>query len=208
MLHGIDNLHIDTIMQDNKQYIEMPKGNVISIDTIPVNRRNSTCIKNIIINNIPFMLDQINLLNSLGIYNSDCMQWLYYNNRLYLIDFDTAYITDIDYNHNNYSLLINFLHAFDIDTNYITESLHYLDLFQTAKNDIEYTFYSDADKELYSRLNNDTIQKNHIYYCRNMRHIQININNIHVYGTTGNMVITDTIINPEEVKEWELIKIA
>jgi hypothetical protein len=206
MLHGEDGLHIDSITKNGIQYIELPLGHVISIDTVPKNKRNS--IKHIIIKNIPFMLSQVSLLNQLGIYYSDVMQWLYYNNRLYLIDFDTAYMTKIDCDHNNYDLLINFLVAFDIDYNFITESLHYLDLFKTDINDIDYTFYNDAEKELYNRLNKPDMQKNHVYYSKNQRHIQINhIANIHIYGESGNMLITETILNPEVAKEWELIKI-
>ena len=34
MLHGVDGLYIDTTY-DYIQYIEMPKGHVISIDTMP-----------------------------------------------------------------------------------------------------------------------------------------------------------------------------
>jgi hypothetical protein len=41
MLHGINNLHLDTIMKDGIQYIEMPKGHVISIDTISKDKRNN-----------------------------------------------------------------------------------------------------------------------------------------------------------------------
>lgn len=206
MLHGIDNLHIDIITKDNMQYIEMPKGHVISIDTMPKEKRSN--VKHIIIKNIPFMLDQVALLNNLGIYYSDVMQWLCYNNRLYLIDFDIAYMTKIDYNHNNYNLLIHFLTAFNINYNFIEESLYYLDLFKTDASDIDYTFYNDNDKKLYNRLNIPDMQKNHIYYSKNQRHIQINnIKNIHVYGESGNMLITETILNPEVAKEWELVKI-
>jgi hypothetical protein len=206
MLHGVDGLHIDTITYDDIQYIEMPKGHVISIDTMPKEKRSN--VKHIIIKNIPFMLDQVALLNNLCIYYSDVMQWLYYNNRLYLIDFDTAYMTKIDCDHNNYDLLINFLVAFDIDYNFIKESLCYLDLFKTDASDIDYTFYNGAEKELYNRLNKPDMQKNHVYYSKNQRHMQINhIANIHIYGESGNMLITETILNPEVAKEWELIKI-
>jgi hypothetical protein len=203
MLHGSTNLEIS--ITADKKYITMPAGNVISIDTIPKNKRNNAGIKSIIIKNIPFMLEQINLLNNLGIYYSDCMQWLLYNNRLYLIDLDAAYMTKIDYNYNNHDLLINFLNLFNIDTSMITESRYYLTLFQTE--DIEWTFYNDAEKELYNRLNIPDMPKNHIYISRNQRHIQININNIHVYGNSGNMVITENILNPELCREWELLKV-
>jgi len=206
MLHGINNLHLDTITKDNTQYIEMPKGHVISIDTIQKNRRES--IRHLIIENIPFMLEQIIYLNSLGIYYSDAMQWLYYNDKMYLIDMDVSYFHEIDYNYNNYDLFINFLSAFNIDYSYITESLHYLNLFNINESDIEDTFYNDTEKLLYKNLNNVTMLKNHVYYCRNQRHIQINVNNIHVYGENGNMIITENILNPELVKEWELVKIA
>jgi len=203
MLHGSTGLEIG--LTTDKKFITMPKGNVISIDTIPKDKRNNAGIKNIIIKNIPFMLEQINLLNNLGIYYSDCMQWLYYNNRLYLIDMDAAFQTTIDYNYNNHDLLINFLNLFNIDTSIITECRYLLALFQTK--DIEWTFYNETEKELYNKLNIPDMPKNHIYFSHNQRHIQINTNNIHVYGESGNMVITDTIINPETVKEWELLKV-
>ena len=52
------------------------------------------------------------------------------------------------------------------------------------------------------------MQKNHVYYSKNQRHIQIkDIEYIHIYGESGNMLITETILNPEVAKEWELIKI-
>lgn len=203
MLHGSTGLQIG--ITDNNEYITMPKGNVISIDTIPKDKRNSTSIQNIIIKNIPFMLEQINLLNNLGIYYSDCMQWLLNNNKLYLIDMDAAYMTKIDYNHNNHDLLINFLNLFNIDSSMITESRYYLTLFQTE--DIEWTFYNDTEKELYNKLNIPDMPKNHIYFSSNQRHIQINTNNIHVYGETGNMVITEHILNPELCQEWELLRV-
>lgn len=203
MLHGSTGLEIS--ITADKQYITIPKGNVISIDTIPKDKRNNVGIKSIIIKNIPFMLEQINLLNSLGIYYSDCLQWLLHNNRLYLIDLDVAYMTKIDYNHNNHDLLINFLNLFHIDTSMITESRYYLTLFQSE--DIEWTFYNEAEKQLYNNLNIPEMLKNHVYFSRNQRHIQINTNNIHVYGESGNMVITDTILNPELCEEWELLKV-
>lgn len=203
MLHGSTGLEIG--ITTDKKFITMPKGNVISIDTIPKDKRNNAGIKNIIIKNIPFMLEQINLLNNLGIYYSDCMQWLYYNNRLYLIDMDAAYFTTIDCNYNNHDLFKTFLSQFNIDSSLITESCYYLALFQTE--DIEYTFYSDIEKELYNSLNIPNMQKNHIYISKNQRHIQINIENIHVYGESGNMVITENILNPELCQEWELLKV-
>lgn len=203
MLHGSTNLNIS--ITEDKQYITMPKGNVISIDTIPKEKRNSPSLQHIIIKNIPFMLEQINLLNSLGIYYSDCLQWLYHDNKLYLIDMDIASFTKIDTFHNNYDLLINFLSAFNIDSTTITESLHYLELFQTE--DIEYTFYNNEEIKLYNQLNIPSMVKNHIYYSSNRRHVQAPINNIHIYGSTGNMVITENILNPEIIEEWELIKI-
>jgi len=206
MLHSEYDLPIDTIMKNGIQYIEMPKGNIISVDTIPAKKRNTDCIRNIIIKNIPFMLQQVIKLNAMGIYYSDCMQWLYYNNRLYLIDFDIAFTSKIDYDYNNHNLLVNFLASFNIDSSYITESLHYLELFKTT--DIEWTLYNNKDKTLYKQLNDVTMQKNHVYYCRNQRHIQIDIKNIHVYGNSGNMIITENILNPETAREWELIKIA
>lgn len=203
MLHGSTGLQIG--ITPDKQFITMPKGNIISIDTIPKEKRNNASIQNIIIKNIPFMLEQINLLNNLGIYYSDCMQWLLYNNRLYLIDMDTAEFKTIDYNYNNHDLLINFLNLFNIDTSIITESRYYLTLFQS--DDIEWTFYNNAEKELYNRLNIPDMQKNHIYFSRNQRHIQINTKNIHVYGEPGNMVITEHILNPDICNEWELLRV-
>jgi hypothetical protein len=206
MLHGVDGLHLDTITFDNTEYIEMPKGHVISIDTIQKNQRNS--IRHIIIENIPFMLQQVSLLNELGIYYSDAMQWLYVNDKMYLIDMDISYFTTIDYSYNNYDLFINYLSTFDIDSSYITESLHYLDLFQTDKNDINDTFYSASYKELYNKLHDDTIQVKHIYFCRNQRYIQANIKNTQVTDDNGTYYITEHILNPEIVNEWELINIA
>ena len=205
MLHGENNLHIDTLMKEGTQYIEIPYGHIISIDTIKKADRKSTCIKNIIINNIPFILKQVSLLNALGIYYSDCLQFLYYNDKMYLIDMDIAYFTDIDSNYNNYHLLLNFLHSFNVNTDLITESLKYLELFQ--ESDIDYTFYEDSMKALYKKLNDNTMQKRYVYHCRNGRHIQIDINNIHIYGNTGNMIITDTILNPDTQKEWELLRV-
>lgn len=209
MLHGENNLHIDTITRDGIQYIEIPYGHVISIDTIKKEHRNDQGIRHIIYDNIPFMLKQIILLNNLGIYYSDCMQWvLLDDNRLYLIDFDSAYMTTINDAYNNYHLLYNFLSLFDIDHKYITESLRYLDIFR--HDDIEMSFYSITEKEQYKHLNNPNMQKNHIYHCRNQRHIQLSDvgNYIHIYGKTGNMVITETLLNPETVKTWELLRIA
>jgi len=203
MLHGSTNLDIG-ITTDNK-YITIPKGNVISIDTIPKEKRNNAGIKSIIIKNIPFMLAQVNLLNNLGIYYSDCMQWLLYNNRLYLIDMDAAEFKTIDYNYNNHDLLINFLNLFYIDSSMITEPRYFLTLFQTK--DIEWTFYNDTEKELYNKLNIPDMPKNHVYISRNKRHIQINTKNIHVYGQSGNMVITEHLLNPELCEEWELLKV-
>lgn len=202
MLHSEYDLPIDTIMKNGIQYIEMPKGNIISVDTIPAKKRNTDCIRNIIIKNIPFMLQQVIKLNAMGIYYSDCMQWLYYENRLYLIDMDMSYMTNIDYNYNNYDLLFNFLLAFNVDYSYISESLNMLQLFQNGFSLI------DEEIELYNRLNKPDMQKNHIYYSKNQRHIQIkDIEYIHIYGNNGNMIITDSIINPEVAREWELIKI-
>ena len=205
MLHGENNLHIDTLTKDGIQYIELPFSHVISIDTIKKADRKSICIKNIIMNNIPFILKQISLLNALGIYYSDVLQFLYHNDKMYLIDMDIAYFSEIDANYNNYSLLLNFLHSFNINTDFITESLQYLQLFQ--ESDIDYTFYNDSKKALYKKLNDNTMQKRHIYHCRNGRHIQIDTKHIHIYGNTGNMIITDTIINPSTQKEWELLRV-
>jgi len=96
MLHGETGLPINLEIVDEKQFITMPKGHVISIDTIEKSKRNSISLRNIIAKNIPFILKQIALLNQLGIYYSDCLQFLLYNNRLYLIDMDTAFFTKIN----------------------------------------------------------------------------------------------------------------
>lgn len=203
MLHGSTGLEIG--ITTDKKFITMPKGNVISIDTIPKDKRNNAGIQSIIRKNIPFMLEQINLLNSLGIYYSDCLQFLLHNNRLYLIDMDAAFQTTIDNNYNNHDLLINFLNLFNIDTSIITESRYFLALFQTE--DIEFTFYNEAEKQLYNSLNIPDMPKNHVYISSNQRHIQINANNIHIYGESGNMIITEHILNPELCREWELLKV-
>lgn len=206
LLHGFTGLKIDPVMHNNKQYITMPEGHVISIDTIPKPKRSS--LSHIITKNFPFMLEQIDYLQKLNIYYSDCLQWLLYDNKLYLIDFDIALTFDQkdSMHYNNYNLLTSFLAMFNINYQYIDESLYYLNLFQTE--DIEWTLYNDKEIELYNNLNNSTMQKNHIYYTYNRRHIQINhIPTIHVYGEFGNMIITETILNPEVRKEWELIKI-
>lgn len=201
MLHGSTGLNIE--LTADHQYITMPAGHVISIDTIKKKDRHK--VKHIITKNIPFMLQQISLLNNLGIYYADAMQWLYHNNKLYLIDMDVAYFTKIDYDYNNYDLLYCFLSAFDIDCTWISDSMYYLQLFQ--ETDIEWTFYSESEKELYNKLNIPSMQKNHVYFSHNRRHIQLPIKNIHVYGESGNMIITEHILNPEVVKEWELIRI-
>lgn len=205
MLHGIDNLHLDTITINNKEFIEMPKGHVISIDTITKDKRNNSGIRHIIIDNIPFILSQISLLNDLGIYYSDCLQFLYHNNKLYLIDMDIASFTDINCNYNNFNLLINFLSAFDINSKCITESLYYLNLFQ--ETDINYTLYSEDKKALYNKLNNDTMTKNHVYYATNRRYIQANIKNIQVLTDNFNVYITETVLHPDIVNDWELTKV-
>ena len=175
MLHSEYDLPIDTIIKNGIQYIEMPKGNIISVDTIPAKKRNTDCIRNIIIKNIPFMLQQVIKLNAMGIYYSDCMQWLYYENRLYLVDMDISYMTNIDYNYNNYNLLFNFLLAFNIDYNYISESLNMLQLFQDGCSLI------DEEIELYNRLNKPDMQKNHIYYSKIKDIYKLKILNIFTY---------------------------
>ena len=205
MLHGETGLPINLEIVDEKQFITMPKGHVISIDTIEKSKRNSISLRNIIAKNIPFILKQIALLNQLGIYYSDCLQFLLYNNRLYLIDMDTAFFTKINYDYNNYHLLNNFLQTFNINNSFIQEALYYLELFK--EEDIKNTLYNEQEKELYNRLNDPTMKKNYIYYSKNKRHIQIDIKHIHIYGETGNMIITETILNPEEIANWELIKI-
>jgi hypothetical protein len=69
--------------------------------------------------------------------------------------------------------------------------------------------FEPSEIELYNKLHDDTLISNHIYYCRNQRHIQItDIKYIHIYGKNGNMVITENILNPEIIKDWELIRIA
>ncbi|HBY21293.1 MAG TPA: hypothetical protein DEG71_09875 [Clostridiales bacterium] len=200
MLHGMTNLPIDTIMHDYKQYTTMPHGHVISIDTIPKKDRNK--VKHIITKNIPFMLKQIYTLQQLNIYYSDCLQWLYYQGKLYLIDFDVASY-GVDYQDTNYSLLFNFLTAFDIDCSLISDSIRYLDLFRTG---IEFC-HTEEEQITYNRLNDPSMVKNYIYYSTNKRHIQINTKNIHIYSDNGNMVITDIILNPEITKEWELVRV-
>jgi len=200
MLHGMTNLPIDTIMHDYKQYITMPHSHVISIDTIPKKDRNK--VKHIITKNIPFMLKQIYTLQQLNIYYSDCLQWLYYQGKLFLIDFDIASF-GVDYQDSNYSLLFNFLTAFDIDCSLISDSIRYLDLF---KNGSEF-YHTEEEQINYNRLNDPSMVKNYIYYSTNKRHIQLQTKNIHIYTDLGNMVITDHILNPEITKEWELIRV-
>ena len=200
MLHDSTRLEIDTITTNNTEYITMPEGIVISIDTIPKNAHST--VRSIITKNIPFMLEQIRYIQSLNIYYSDCLQWLYYNKKLYLIDFDIAYI-GVDRDHNNYELLSIFLGCFDVDSSFIESSLNYLWLFQKGTNRL----MTKEQIELYNKLNNDTMQKNHIYYSNNRRHIQVNINNIRIYSDNGNYIITEVILNPELQKEWELIRI-
>lgn len=201
MLHGSTNLPIDTLMYNDTYYITMPEGPVISIDTIPKNDRAQ--VRSIISENIPFMLEQISTLQNLNIYYSDCLQWLYYNNKLYLIDMDISY-TGVDRDHNNYDLLKHFLSAFDFDDSFITESLSYLHLFKKGTNFLT----SDNEIELYNKLNIPDMQKNHVYYCKNSRHIQIDVKNIHLYGENGNMIITENVLNPGLAREWELLRIA
>lgn len=215
MLHGENNLHLDTITKNGIQYIEMPYNHVISIDTIKKEHRDNAGIKDIIYDNIPFILQQINLLNQLGIYYSDCLQWLLLDdNKLYLIDMDASFFTTINENFNNFHLLFNFFKLFNIDYSYITESLEYLDLFRNNSIYDEIDFYNrlygQNKIEQYKHLNNPDMQKNHIYYCKNQRHIQlVDIGKyIHIYGKNGNMVITEILLNPEVVKTWELVKIA
>jgi len=200
MLHGMTNLPIDTIMHDYKQYITMPHGHVISIDTILKKDRNK--VRPIITKNIPFMLKQIYTLQQLNIYYSDCLQWLYYQGKLYLIDFDVASF-GVDIHDTNYSLLFNFMTAFDIDCSLISDSIRYLDLFRTGAE----FYHTEEEQIIYNRLNDPTMVKNYIYYSINKRHIQISTKNIHIYTESGNMIITDNILNPEITKEWELIRV-
>jgi len=199
MLHGMTSLPIDTIMYNYKQYITMPSSHVISIDTIPKKDRNK--VKHIIVKNIPFMLKQINYLQQLNIYYSDCLQWLYYQGKLFLIDFDIASY-GVDYLDSNYSLLYNFLTAFNIDCSIISDSIRYLDLFRDGLS-----LNTEEEQITYNILNDPSMVKNYIYYSTNKRHIQISTKNIHIYTDLGNMVITDHILNPEITKEWELIRV-
>lgn len=194
------SLPIDTITANNKQYITMPSSHVISIDTIPKTDRNK--VKHIITKNIPFMLKQIMYLQQLNIYYSDCMQWLYYQGKLYLIDFDIAYF-GVDRDHNNYELLQIFLNCFDIDNSIIGKSLRYLRLFQKGTNKL----MSKFDIETYNSLNDPTMVKSHIYYSTNKRRIQLSTTHIHIYTEYGNLIITDHILNPEIAREWELIRV-
>lgn len=206
MLHGSTWLEIDTTIKDNKYFITMPKGNVISIDTIP--KKKVSLIQSIIIENIPFMLQQIHLLESLNIYYSDCLQWLYHDNRLYLIDFDTAYI-GVDTDHSNYDLLHNFFTYFELDYSFIAESLDMLNLFKEGIYALEFFNLHPEKITLYNKLNDPAMVKNHVYYTKNQRHVQLKHHKyIHVYGNTGNIVITENIINPEIAKDWELVRIA
>ncbi len=202
MLHGSTGLVIG-LTPDHK-YITMPHDHVISIDTIPQKRRSN--INHIIIENIPFILKQVSLLNQLGIYYSDCMQFLYHDNKMYLIDMDTAFFHDSEPCYNNYDLLLNFLTAFNIDSSIISKSLYYLELFRTE--DIEWTFYNDSEKELYNKWNKPDMIKNHVYYSRNDRMIQGKFENIQITLDHGTVCITENILSPENMNEWELIKIA
>jgi hypothetical protein len=204
-LHG-DNLYIDTAIINDIKYIVMPEGHVISIDTIPLKQRqNSEGIRHIITSNMSNILEQVNRLNNLGIYYTDCMQWLYYDNKMYLIDFDFSFNQTIDYEHNNFTLLINFLSAFNIDSKFISNSIRYLDLFQTEAEN--YIFLPELT-ELYNKLHNDTMQYNHVYYCRNERHIQCKEKSICIYTDDGNVLLTEDDLNNNIINEWELIKIA
>lgn len=205
MLHGFTGLEIDQVMHEGIFYITIPADPVISLDTISKNKVSG--IRHIITENIPFMLDQISYLNSLNIYYSDCLQWLYHNNKLYLIDFDTAYFHEINRDYDNFSLLKNFFSYFEIDYSFLSESLDMLDLFQEGIEALEFFNIEQEKIKLYNNLNDPSMQKNHVYHSRNTRHIQIKEKNIHVYGESGNMVITETLLNPEVRNEWELIKI-
>jgi hypothetical protein len=114
---------------------------------------------------------------------------------------DTSY-QGVDRDHSNYDLLKNFLSAFNIDYSFISESLNYLQLFKDGIT------LDKKEIELYNKLNDETMVKNHVYYSRNQRHIQIDVKNIHVYGEYGNILITEILLNPETRKEWELLRIA
>jgi len=202
MLHGETGLQIDTTMIDGIQYITMPAGHVISVNTIPKNKVKQ--VKHIIANNMPFIIKQVALLNGLGVYYSDNLQFLLYNNRLYLIDMDNSFLYQYDTynNYNNFDLLYNFLNYFSLDYSFIDESLNMLFLFQGDG----FSFFEEETR-LYKQLNDPSMQKNHVYYSKNKRHIQIEQKNIHVYGKTGNIIITEMLLNPEIREQWELIRI-
>jgi len=201
ILHdGVTNLKIDFEMVDNKQYITMPADHIISTDTIAKNRRSN--LTHIIIENIPFILKQIQYLTVLQINYSDNLQFLYHDNKMYLIDMDISHFDYDSYNqYNNYHLLYCFLSAFNIDHNMISDCIHYLQLFQNGCT------LEDAKQTIYDKLNRPEMQKNHVYYCRNQRYIQADVKNIQLLTDNANVFITETILNPDIIDEWELIRV-
>lgn len=201
MLHGATGLEIGLETVDGNKYITMPVMHMISCDDIPQKKRKN--VSHIIVKNIPFILKQIRLLTALKINYSDWLQFGYDGDKMYLIDMDVSYFDD-DPHHkdDNFDHLINFLYAFDIDTEFLTESRNMLHLFQS-----DGCSFFDHEIELYNKLNNPNMIKKYVYYSRNKRHIAIKQENIHIYGKSGNMVITSDILNPEVRDEWELIRI-
>lgn len=209
-LHGEnEEFTIDTLMIDGVQYIEMPAGHVISIDTIAKNKRDQ--VKHIIIENIPFILKQIALLNRLNIYYSDVLQFCYVNNKMYLIDFDTANIIDDrdKIHYDNFSLLYNFLYVFNIDGNFINTAIRTLKLLSEKGK----YFLLAEDKELYNKYFDPTNIPNNVYYSQNNRYCQLNNDNVQILASevddnlNGNYIFTQTVLNPKVIDEWEMVAI-
>ena len=200
MLHDYTELPITT----ENNYIKMSYGKIISIDDIPKEKRHQ--VKHIITKNLDFILSQIAYISKLGISYNDTLQFLYYNKKLYLIDFDIA-TTEDDAKENNYNLLYTFLKQFNINSSFINESMYYLELFKYSPD--AFLDISESDIELYNKKVNPATTYNHVYYSSNSRHIQIteDIEYIHVYGKTGNIIITEKILNEDITNEYELIRI-
>lgn len=127
MLHGETGLEIGLETVDGIQFITMPKMHMISCDDIPQKRRQN--VRHIIVDNIPFILKQIRLLTALKINYTDQMQFGYYNDKMYLIDFDFSFPMQQGDECINYELFNNFLTAFGIDSSFINESLKLLVLY-------------------------------------------------------------------------------
>lgn len=210
-LHGEheQEFPIDILMIDGVQYIEMLEGNVISIDTIKKEDRNDISIRNIIINNIPFILKQISLLNRLNIYYSDQLQFVLINHKLYLIDFDAAEYKIINHDYDNYTLLAIYLRTFNIDSTFITKGL----IMYEALRKQNYLTLDKTIRELHKKYFYELMIPNYLYYSQNNRYCQLNINNTQIPASEidnkikGNYVYVDTFLTPSEVEEWELIKI-